>query len=135
MTAGDRRASLRHGSGSPARRAVASHAQRPVDLEAESPLSEVYLDSLLAAQLRLAGRILLLLGLAVGLAAAGVLRAAGPGRGGSWPGSRCPGWCSGLGVYPLLILLGWRYVVRAERNERDFVDLTGGPGDEPVTTP
>ena len=32
----------------------------------------------------------------------------------------------GLGVYPLLVLLGWRYVVRAERNERDFVDLTRG---------
>ena len=26
-------------------------------------------------------------------------------------------------VYPLFVLLAWRYVRRAERNERDFADL------------
>ena len=29
----------------------------------------------------------------------------------------------GIAVYPLLIVLGWRYVLRAERNERDFADV------------
>lgn len=100
-------------------------AQPPVDLRAESALSEVYLDSLLAAQLRLAGRILLLLGVTVaalplvffllpGLAEVRLL-----GIPVSWL-------VLGVGVYPVLVLLGWRYVVRAERNERDFVDLTKG---------
>ena len=109
-------------TGPPRRR---PHVQRPVDLEAGSALSEVYLDSLLAAQLRLAGRILLLLGLAVGslplvfFVLPGLAEAQLVGIPLSWL-------VLGLGVYPLLILLGWRYVVRAERNERDFVDLTRG---------
>ena len=29
----------------------------------------------------------------------------------------------GVGVYPVLVLLGWRYIRSAERNERDFADL------------
>jgi hypothetical protein len=29
----------------------------------------------------------------------------------------------GFVVYPVLVLLGWRYVRRAERNERNFADL------------
>ena len=29
----------------------------------------------------------------------------------------------GVVVYPVLLVLGWRYVVRAERNERDFAEL------------
>ena len=99
--------------------------QRPVDLDAESPLAEVYLDSLLAAQLRLAGRVLLLLALAVGslpLVFFLVPRLADVAPLGvplSWL-------LLGVGVYPLLVLLGWRFVARAERNERDFVDLTQG---------
>lgn len=100
-------------------------AQRPVDLHTESPLSEVYLDSLLAAQLRLAGRVLLLLAAGVGslplvffvLPGLAEVRLAGV---------PLPWLVLGLGVYPVLVLLGWRYVVRAERNERDFVELTRG---------
>ncbi|MBJ7357558.1 hypothetical protein [Nocardioides sp.] len=104
-----------------------SQAQRPVDLRADSPLSEVYLDSLLAAQLRLAGRILVLLALAVGslplvfFLVPGLAEQQVAGLPLSWL-------VLGVGVYPVLGLLGWRYVVRAERNERDFVDLTRGSG-------
>jgi hypothetical protein len=29
----------------------------------------------------------------------------------------------GVAVYPLLLLLGWRYVRQAERIEQDFADL------------
>ena len=109
-------------TGPPRRR---HHAQRPVDLEAGSPLSEVYLDSLLAAQLRLAGRILLLLGLTV--ASLPLVFFVLPGLAErQLAGIPLPWLMLGLGVYPLLVLLGWRYVVRAERNERDFVDLTRG---------
>ncbi|MGZ8744551.1 MAG: hypothetical protein ACXWXO_16665 [Nocardioides sp.] len=109
-------------TGPPRRRQA---AQRPVDLRAESPLSEVYLDSLLAAQLRLAGRILLLLGLAVG--SLPLVFFAFPGLADVRLAGVPLSWLVlGLGVYPVLILLGWRYVVRAERNERDFVDLTRG---------
>jgi hypothetical protein len=109
-------------TGPPRRRQA---AQRPVDLRAESPLSEVYLDSLLAAQLRLAGRVLLLLVLAVGslplvfFLVPGLVEVTLFGVPLSWL-------LLGIGVYPLLLLLGWRFVVRAERNERDFVDLTRG---------
>lgn len=100
-------------------------AQRPVDLGAESPLSGVYLDSLLAAQLRLAGRILLLLALAVG--ALPLVFFVFPDLVGVTPLGIPLSWLLlGVGVYPLLVLLGWRFVVRAERNERDFVDLTRG---------
>ena len=98
---------------------------RPVDLEAESPLSEVYLDSLLAAQLRLAGRILLLLALAVG--SLPLVFFVVPDLAEVSPFGVPLSWLLlGVGVYPVLVLLGWRFVVRAERNERDFVDLTKG---------
>jgi len=32
----------------------------------------------------------------------------------------------GVVVYPALLGLGWVYVRRAERNERDFAELVGG---------
>lgn len=32
----------------------------------------------------------------------------------------------GAGCYPFLVLIGWWYVRRAERNERDFADLVRG---------
>jgi hypothetical protein len=34
----------------------------------------------------------------------------------------------GVLVYPFLVLLGWVYVRRAERNERHFADLMSGEG-------
>ncbi len=99
--------------------------QRPVDIDAESPLSEVYLDSLLAAQLRLAGRILLVLVLTVGSLPLVFLVV--PDLAAVTPFGLPLSWLLlGVGVYPVLVLLGWRFVVRAERNERDFVDLTRG---------
>jgi len=88
-------------------------------------LSEVYLDSLLAAQLRLAGRVLLALALTVG--SLPLVFYAVPELAEVTPWGLPLSWLVlGIGVYPVLILLGWRFVVRAERNERDFVDLTRG---------
>jgi hypothetical protein len=34
-----------------------------------------------------------------------------------------PWWLLGVLVYPTLLVLGWAYVRRAERNERDFAEL------------
>ena len=88
-------------------------------------MSEVYLDSLLAAQLRLAGRVLLALALTVG--SLPLVFYAVPELAEVTPWGLPLSWLVlGIGVYPVLILLGWRFVVRAERNERDFVDLTRG---------
>lgn len=99
--------------------------QRPVDLGVESQLSEVYLDSLLAAQLRLAGRVLLVLALVVG--SLPLVFFVVPDLAEVTPLGIPLSWLLlGFGVYPLLVLLGWRFVVMAERNERDFVDLTRG---------
>lgn len=109
-------------TGPPRRRQA---VQRPVDIEAESPLSEVYLDSLLAAQLRLAGRILSVLALTIG--SLPLVFHLVPDLAEVTPLGIPLSWLVlGLGVYPVLVLLGWRFVVRAERNERDFVDLTEG---------
>jgi hypothetical protein len=111
-------------TGPPRRRQAVA---RPVDIEAESPLSEVYLDSLLAAQLRLAGRVLLTLALTVG--SLPLVFHVVPDLAELTPFGVPLSWLVlGIGVYPVLMLMGWRFVVRAERNERDFVDLTRGTG-------
>ncbi len=95
---------------------------RTGDIDDETRLGSVYLESLLSEQLRLAARTILALVLCVGslplafhlvpsLAGVQVL------------GIPLAWLLLGGAVYPLLVLLGWRYVRRAERNERDFADL------------
>ena len=95
---------------------------RTGDIDDETRLGGVYLRSLLREQLWLALRIVALLTLAVGslplvfhllpdLTDVAVL------------GMPLPWLLLGIVVYPVLVLLGWRYVRRAERNERDFADL------------
>jgi hypothetical protein len=113
-------------TGPPRRRQA---AYRPVDLESGSRLDGVYLDSLLAAQLRLAGRVLLLLALGVGTLPLVFYVAPGLAGVGLF-GIPLPWLLLGIGVYPVLVVLGWRFVVRAERNERDLVDLTRDLGRE-----
>jgi hypothetical protein len=105
----------------PSRRAHAPRA-RTGDIDEQTALGEVYLGSLLREQLALAARILGLLVSTVGslpllfhlfpqlseFAVAGVPLA----------------WLLlGVVVYPWLLLLGFRFVRRAERNEHDFVLL------------
>ena len=97
---------------------------RTSDIDAGTRLGGLYMGSLLREQLRLALRILLLLGMTVGtlplvfhlmprLGATHVL------------GIPLAWLVLGVLVYPYLFLLGWLYVRRAERNERDFADLMG----------
>lgn len=104
----------------PPRRRTPSAVRPPIDTETR--LGGMYLRSLLREQLRLAAGVLLALAvlvgslplvfhLAPGLSSAQVL------------GLPLPWLLLGVLVYPLLLGLGWVFVRRAERNERDFADL------------
>ncbi len=95
---------------------------RTGDIDEETRLGGVYLGSLLREQMWLALRIVALLVAAIGslplvfhllpgLTDVDVF------------GMPLPWLLLGVGVYPVMVLLGWRYVRSAERNERDFADL------------
>jgi hypothetical protein len=106
----------------PPRRSTPS--ARTSDIDAETRLGGMYMGSLLREQLRLALRVLGLLGLGVGLLP--LLFHLVPGLGGVRVLGLPLGWLLlGVVVYPFLLGLGWCYVRRAERNERDFADLMG----------
>lgn len=105
----------------PPRRRHAPRA-RTGDIDEQTPLGGVYLGSLLREQLALAVRILGVLVLTVGSLPllfhvfpelADVDRVGLP----------IPWLLLGVLVYPWLLVLGVRFVRRAERNERDFVLL------------
>ena len=92
------------------------------EIDAQTQLGEVYMRSLVRTQLRLAARVLGLLTVTVGaLPAVFVLLPAT--RTAHLFGVPLAWLLLGLGVYPLLVLLGWRYVREAERNEQAFSDL------------
>ncbi|MCW2848580.1 MAG: hypothetical protein JWR90_2554 [Marmoricola sp.] len=89
------------------------------EIDAQSEVGAIYVGTLLRAQLRLAASTLLWLGLTIGLlplvftlvpwlTTQHVL-----GMPVSWG-------LLAFGCYPVLVLLAWRYVRRAERNERAF---------------
>ena len=103
-----------------ARRRTPPSAAREID--AQSQVGEVYLRSLLRAQLRLGLTVLLLLAVLVGglplafwllpdLMSTRLL-----GMPLAWG-------LLGFVVYPVLVLLGWWYVRSAERNEDDFTEV------------
>ena len=92
------------------------------EIDAQTQLGEIYMTSLLRAQLRLAGLVVVTLVVLVGglppffrllpgLAAKEVL-----GMPLSWV-------LLSVAVYPLLFVLGWLYVRAAERNEQHFTDV------------
>jgi len=92
------------------------------EIDAASPLGELYLTSLMRDQLRLALRTVLLLGLTVG--AMPLVFFVAP----SLADVRIAGvplaWLLlGAGVYPWLVWLAWRFLRRAEANERSFATL------------
>jgi hypothetical protein len=89
------------------------------EIDAQTRIGEIYMTSLLRAQLRLAG--LVLLGLAVLVTSLPLLFYAFPGLVRRQVlGMPLPWVLLGFAVYPLLLLAGWLYVRAAERNERDF---------------
>ena len=104
----------------PARRRPAGARTREID--AETRVGAIYMGSLLGEQLRLALRILATLFLTVG--SLPLLFHLFPGLGEVRLVGVPLAWLLlGALVYPYLLFLGWRYVRRAEANERDFADL------------
>jgi hypothetical protein len=104
----------------PARRRTP--AARTTDIDDQTRLGGMYLGSLLREQLRLAVGVLSVLALTLGLlplafhllprlATVHVL------------GVPLAWMLLGVLVHPVLLALGWVYVRRAERNERDFAEL------------
>ena len=106
----------------PPRRTAPPARRRTEDIDEGTALGAVYVGSLLRAQLGLAARLLLVLGLTVGILPLlfhlfphlSDVRLAGV---------PIPWLLLAVAVYPWLVLLGWRFVRSAERYERDFVDL------------
>lgn len=91
------------------------------DIDALTPLGEVYVKSLMRAQLRLAAYVVLLLGATLGLLPV-VFRVLPVGRA-HLLGVPLPWLLLGVAVYPWLLWLAWWYVRRAEHNETAFEDL------------
>jgi putative solute:sodium symporter small subunit len=94
------------------------------EIDAQSPVGEVYMRSLMRSQLRLALGLLLVLVLTVG--ALPLLFVLVPWlQHGHLLGVPVAWLLLGAGCYPVVIAVGFVYVRRAERNERAFQDLVG----------
>ena len=96
------------------------------EIDAQSQVGEIYLRSLLRAQLRLGITVIVLL--AVLLGGLPLLFWLAPG----WIAVEFLGmplaWALlGIVVYPTLVAIGWWYVRAAERNERAFTDVVQRP--------
>jgi hypothetical protein len=106
-------------TGPPRRRTPAA---RTTDIDAETRLGDMYMGSLLREQLRLALGVLAVLAVTVGLLP--LLFHLVPRLSGVGVLGLPLGWLLlGVAVYPWLLVLGWAYVRRAERNEDDFTEL------------
>ena len=102
------------------RRAPARPIAREIGEQTE--LGELYLGALIRAQRRLAVRVCLTA--AVCLGGLPLLFALVPSIGAtSALGLPLPWLLLGVLVYPFMIVLGWRAVLGAERNEREFAEL------------
>jgi hypothetical protein len=102
------------------------------EIDAQTRLGEIYMSSLLRAQLRLASAVLL----AVAVLVAGLpllFRLAPRLVQVQVLGMPLPWVLLGFAVYPFLVGLAWFYVRTAERNERDFADVVNRSG--PPRTP
>jgi hypothetical protein len=97
------------------------------EIDAQSQVGEVYLRSLLRAQLRLGVGVVVLLGVLVGglPLAFWLLPALSERR---FLGMPIAWGLLGFVVYPTMVAIGWWYVRAAERNERAFTDVVDRPG-------
>ncbi|GAA1799117.1 hypothetical protein GCM10009795_050730 [Nocardioides hankookensis] len=106
-------------TGPPSRRQAAA---RTSDIDAGTRLGGVYMRSLLREQLRLALGVLTVMALTIGLLPLAFYLA--PELSDVRLLGVPLGWLLlGVVVYPALVALGWGYVRRAERNERDFAEI------------
>ena len=89
------------------------------EIDALSEVGEIYLRTLLRAQLRLALSILVALGVTIGMLP--LLFTVAPSLNHHHVLGMPVSWgLLAFGCYPLLVFLAWRYVRLAERNERAF---------------
>jgi hypothetical protein len=111
--------------------AARSRARRSnaAEIDALTRLGEVYVQSLMQAQLRLAGYVVVVLAASIGLLP--VLFRVLPVDRVHVLGVPLPWLLLGVAVYPLLLALAWWYVRRAEQNESAFVDLVERQEDPP----
>lgn len=92
------------------------------EIDRQTRIGEIYMSSLLRAQLRLASRVVAAVAVLVGglpvlfLLFPDVMQTTVLAMPLAWV-------LLGFAVYPVLLLLGWLYVRAAERNERDFTDV------------
>lgn len=101
---------------------------RTDDIDEQTPLGDVYVRSLLKAQLSLALGIITVLVLTIG--ALPLLFFLVPDLAGLDVAGLPLTWLVlGVLVYPWLVVLGWAYVRRAERNERHFAEILGLQGE------
>jgi hypothetical protein len=112
---------------SPRTVAARSRARRSnaSEIDALTRLGEVYVQSLMRAQLRLAAYVVI--ALAVTLGGLPLLFRLLPVDEVHLLGVPLTWLLLGVAVYPWLLLLGWWYVRRAERNEAAFEDLVERP--------
>lgn len=95
------------------------------DIDQQTGLGEVYLKSLIRAQLRLGLAVVALV--VAPLAAMPVLFAVLPGVRELEVGPLPLWWLVlGIAVYPAILATGWWYVRQAERNEERFTELVEG---------
>nr|WP_218876879.1 hypothetical protein [Nocardioides marinisabuli] len=110
---------------------------RTREVDDETPLGTLYLGSLLREQLWLAVRTLVVL--VLGLGVLPVLFVLAPGLTEVQVLGLPLAWLLlGVLAYPFLVLLGWRYLRRAESNEDAFVELMEAgraPGPRPGRGP
>jgi hypothetical protein len=106
------------GARSRARRATTA------EIDAQTRLGEVYVQSLIRAQLRLALTVVVLVLATLGVLPL-VLRLPVVYRA-HLLGVPVPWLVLGVAVYPWVVALAWWYVGRAERNEQSFEDLVDG---------
>ncbi len=112
---------------SPRTVAARSRARRSnaSEIDALTRLGEVYVQSLIRAQLRLAAYVVV--ALAVTLGGLPLLFRLLPVARVHLLGVPLTWLLLGVAVYPWLLVLGWWYVRRAERNEAAFEDLVERP--------
>jgi hypothetical protein len=97
-------------------------ARRTSDIDAGTRLGGVYMRSLLREQLRLAVGVLTIVAVTIGLLPLAFYLV--PALSDVHLLGMPLGWLLlGVVVYPTLVLLGWGYVRRAERNEQDFAEI------------
>jgi hypothetical protein len=112
---------------SPRTEAVRSRARRSnaAEIDELTRLGEVYVQSLIRAQLRLASYVVVALVLSLG--SLPLLFRLVPGADFHVLGVPLAWLLLGFAVYPWLLVLAWWYVRRAERNEAAFEDLVDRP--------